>query len=445
MGFKESDYNYYIIENEYAIIHNSYTGKILKVNQVSLLKEIISGQNQDQYVDNALFKRLYADGFIVDSDTDEECLGKMSFMDKIYSNTLSITILPTEQCNFRCKYCYEDYKHGSMQKNTIENFTKYLKKNIAKYNRLSIDWFGGEPLLALNVIEELSEKMIPICQKHQKPYTASMTTNGYLLDVETFRKLLKCRINSFQITLDGYQELHDQIRILKNGGPTFQTILNNLKNIRDNIKSATFTIILRTNVTKDLLKNMDAYLRLLYNEFGKDTRFAFLFRPTGDWGGDVVKSIKDRFVRSSEELFTPIINSEYPLNYNFHVNFLNNRTCDAASRNSFVVGADGTIYKCTMLFNEDFNRIGKLDADGKLNIDLKKLSKWVSPEEVKHEKCNNCKEWSICQNRTCPAQYFTGNAKGNCGHEKNGKNFILKLLDKSNSPVIRKFDEEVVL
>ena len=49
---------------------------------------------------------------------------------------------------------------------------------------------------------------------------AQITTNGYLLDVETFKKLLKCNIYSYEITLDGFESDHNKNRPLKNGDPT---------------------------------------------------------------------------------------------------------------------------------------------------------------------------------------------------------------------------------
>ena len=54
---------------------------------------------------------------------------------------------------------------------------------------MRVEWFGGEPLLCMDVIENLSKHFIDICRKAHKGYTAAITTNGYLLDLETFRKL----------------------------------------------------------------------------------------------------------------------------------------------------------------------------------------------------------------------------------------------------------------
>ena len=44
-----------------------------------------------------------------------------------------------------------------------------------------ISWFGGEPLLEMEVIDYVSQKVMEICRKAHKPYTAAVTSNGYLL------------------------------------------------------------------------------------------------------------------------------------------------------------------------------------------------------------------------------------------------------------------------
>ena len=78
-------------------------------------------------------------------------------------NKLVFTILTTEQCNFRCKYCYEKFKHGQLSDGVIESFIKFIKENIDKYSGVHLRWFGGEPLLGIDVIKKTSKSVQVRC------------------------------------------------------------------------------------------------------------------------------------------------------------------------------------------------------------------------------------------------------------------------------------------
>jgi uncharacterized protein len=397
---------------------------------------------QGKIPDGPLVASLVHDGFFVDVDTDEHTLGELAYYDQIYENTLDVTILASEQCNFRCKYCYEDFKRGNITENIIESFLLFIKRNIQKYSQLFIDWFGGEPLLANKEIEHISKSLIQLCQIAKKPYMASMTTNGYLLTADMLRRMLQCRIYRFQITIDGVGETHNQSRVLANGGPTFDTIIHNLREVRDTIESRLFKIIVRTNLSKLQLPYIDEYIEFLHTEFGNDSRFQFYFRPMGDWGGDRVKGIQDSLITSFEELYEPLLKNISKLNVDAYIPLLKIPICSAANRNSFVLGSDGTIYKCTMLFSKDFNHIGTLHEKGKMDIDRNKLARWITPQDNPTQKCGVCSHWNLCHNRSCPAKAFRSEdvKVENCGYDKKSLDYVLRFLDKADSGYIKTYN-----
>jgi uncharacterized protein len=65
----------------------------------------------------------------------------------VRSDVLQLIILPTEQCNFRCVYCYELFDYGLIRQEVVEWIKNLLiaRKSSLKY--LSVSWFGGEPLI----------------------------------------------------------------------------------------------------------------------------------------------------------------------------------------------------------------------------------------------------------------------------------------------------------
>ncbi|MCD6516191.1 MAG: 4Fe-4S cluster-binding domain-containing protein, partial [Candidatus Aminicenantes bacterium] len=90
----------------------------------------------------------------------------------------NFTFYVTEECNFACSYCYQKrrkrrLKISSVQK-TIDFFTPYFTDNI------DISFYGGEPLLAFEVIE-LTLRYLEETLQPARSLLYSLTTNGSLL------------------------------------------------------------------------------------------------------------------------------------------------------------------------------------------------------------------------------------------------------------------------
>ena len=88
-------------------------------------------------------------------------------------------------------------------------------------------WYGGEPLLAFDIIKDLMEE---VYRNFDKEYVSSgIVSNGYLLSERTVLEMKDYNINNIQITIDGPPEIHNKRRKLPTGEDTFFVILNNLK------------------------------------------------------------------------------------------------------------------------------------------------------------------------------------------------------------------------
>src|SRR5947209_19415198 len=81
-------------------------------------------------------------------------------VDALDPKRLHLILLPTEQCNFRCTYCYEDFSIGRMNPETIQGVKRLIDRRLEGLGFLSVSWFGGEPLLACDIIEDISESIV---------------------------------------------------------------------------------------------------------------------------------------------------------------------------------------------------------------------------------------------------------------------------------------------
>ena len=86
------------------------------------------------------------------------------------------------------KYCYEKFENIKMSRETEIAIVEFTEKLLSEstFKSLHVSWFGGEPLLGLKTIKNLSKKFISICFQNGLDYSASITTNGYLLMNELF-------------------------------------------------------------------------------------------------------------------------------------------------------------------------------------------------------------------------------------------------------------------
>ncbi|MHC5676379.1 hypothetical protein [Nostoc sp.] len=117
-----------------------------------------------------------------------------------------------------------------------------------------------------------------------------MTTNGYLLDLNTASALVNVGVTKYQISLDGPREIHEQSRIRADGKSTFERIWTNLLAIRDS--SLPIYINLRLHFTVDTVKLIDPLLKDIKRELLPDSRFAVYFKAIERLGGTNDASIK---------------------------------------------------------------------------------------------------------------------------------------------------------
>lgn len=296
--------------------------------------------------------------------------------DKIFQ----LIILPTERCNFRCKYCYEDFSIGRMKKETIMGVKSLLEKRCHDLNFLRISWFGGEPLTAKDIVLEISEYATMLARKYsQLSYEGSMTTNGYFLDINTVNALVKVGVKHYQISLDGYRNVHDQSRIRADGKGTYDQIWSNLLKIRDS--SVPLSVILRIHFTVDTFKLLDPLLEEIRNEFLHDPRFSVFFKAVEHLGGPNDASINVFSSEKQKQDVIKLLKAKLYQDQDYEPSKQNIEStpdvCYAARPNSLVIRANGDIGKCTVALNDERNKMGSIQKDGTLKLIPGRLAPWV--------------------------------------------------------------------
>ncbi len=90
-------------------------------------------------------------------------------MHRLNNDTImNILIMPTDQCNMNCAYCYHTshYNYKSKEIMSLQTLTNVFEKSLPYYKKINYLWHGGEPMLAgydffrdgLSVQKELSQQ-----------------------------------------------------------------------------------------------------------------------------------------------------------------------------------------------------------------------------------------------------------------------------------------------
>ncbi len=255
---------------------------------------------------------------------------------------LGLTICPTIGCNFRCPYCFESSQgeRKLMEPRTVDRLISFIKsyKNVRS---LSLAWFGGEPLLGFDIMCDITDRLKSLDLNFGG---AALVTNGYFLDQRKCGLFNDMRIRSVQVTIDGPEEMHDQRRFLKRGGPTYRRILNNLDTLLNSTYQGSCEI--RVNVDR---QNADAFQSLqdsLMERFKGKRICIYAARvhaaPDHPYDQSRVLNMREwtnfNFKTFQSSGFMPIADF-YPT-----VNL--DSVCVATADHRFVVGPRGELYKC---------------------------------------------------------------------------------------------------
>lgn len=176
----------------------------------------------------------------------------------------NIILNVTENCNLSCSYCiysgkYENERLANNTNMTLETAKKALNLFIPRSKDPAlISFYGGEPTKNMKLIKEVinyTKNGFP-----EKEFAFSMTSNFCEVD-----KYLNDIINNeiyVSISLDGPKEVHDKYRMFKNGKPTYDKIIENLKKFKDfslEYSKSHFSYNITYNDPNDLLKIVEFF------------------------------------------------------------------------------------------------------------------------------------------------------------------------------------------
>ncbi len=137
-------------------------------------------------------------------------------------------------CNLSCEYCFAGkgkYKGKAeyMSFEVAKRAVDFLISNSGNRKILEMDFFGGEPLMNLDVVKKVVAYANEQGKKNGKTFLFTLTTNGVLLNEEN-ATWLNDNMENVVLSLDGRKEVHDGVRKTVNGKGSYEVIIENIKN-----------------------------------------------------------------------------------------------------------------------------------------------------------------------------------------------------------------------
>lgn len=144
-------------------------------------------------------------------------------------------------CNLSCTYCYKEdlatpARGRKMDLATAERSIDLLLREGAEHDRVTVVFFGGEPLSNLPMIRGAVDYAERRAAAAGKRVDFSITTNGTLLDEATI-DYLDAHGFSVAVSMDGPRALHDKRRLTVGGRGTYDTVARKVRMLLDRYRA----------------------------------------------------------------------------------------------------------------------------------------------------------------------------------------------------------------
>lgn len=430
---RASKYNMiWTMDDGTKIAFNSMTCALAEVNEDFL--DILKNIDLLEYEKLTTEQRLLVDNmlegnYIVRDNIDELKLIKYRHLSgKFNAESLGLTIAPTLSCNFGCPYCYENPKQGFIKEDVVNGILEMINEAAKRRKDIHVTWYGGEPLVAKDIVFEISEKIIKICKENATNYSAYIVTNGYLINDEIIEKFKEAKIDGAQITIDGPPDIHNKRRKLKGSEKeTFDIILNNVKKLMNIGMRITIRInIDKTNVDRleELLEILEANgLKEASISLGQVTAYTEACMSVAEACLNTEEYAKSN-VKYQDILHKRGFNVQgYPYYPGIKANY-----CCADAIGAFVLDPDGYMYKC-------WNDVGNIErAVGDIrkvkdipNEDMYMRNvNYVLWSPFDYQECIDCNLLPVCMGG-CPYNGEKKGSKPDCEKWKYNLEDVLKL------------------
>lgn len=318
------------------------------------------------------------------------------------------------ECNLRCKYCFVGKKRDEKATMSLKTAKKALKRvSEMKEGVKKIVFHGSEPLLNFHLIKDI----VAHGKATDKEIKYSIQTNGTLLTPDIIDFLVKNEVY-IGFSLDGTKESHNQMRPFINGKGSYDLVIKNLSQVREQQGKASFISV----ITKYNVKELDKIVKLAKELDIQNISFNPVF-STDSSIAPKEQELADNLIRITECYFSDLLSNvktprlDHPKRYLstiLHTDKYSNSClqCGAGPSNPLIaVDVDGTLYPCDHFWGERNYAIGHIDYIS-LDEASSSLNNFRNNRGFKHlDDCISCKWKRICSGGCPGGRIISGKAQ----------------------------------
>lgn len=341
-------------------------------------------------------------GALTDNPEAQLALALMAYENERNSiRELTLVIPLTSACNLNCSYCYQAI-HGDFQGPRARRLAEWNDASIGslqgfvynqlrrrEYGTLKIKWYGGEPLLRLDLLESMGNSFQKVASRLERRLTGQVVTNGTLLSGKAVKLLKRLNVERLEISIDGPKENHDALRASKSGASTYDTVLRSI--VKCSRQFA--TIVFRVNIHSTNAPFIEDWIVELGPTLREYESIYFKFKLVE---GDRANQLPyEEFARWSFKYSL----AAKSVGLRCIQQNLETETCPAIGENYYIVQSDLKVFKCPQNLGSDDN-VGVLNPDGAFEPTAS-LQAWAQHEVSSSDGCVTCAHLPHC-NGGCP-------------------------------------------
>lgn len=285
----------------------------------------------------------------------------------------NMDLIISQDCNMRCIYCFADQgafrgKRSFMSSEVGRKAIDFLMEKSGKTNKIGVVFFGGEPLLNIPLIKELTEYGNNKAKECQKTISFSISTNGTIMNEELIEYFNENKIH-VQVSIDGDSESQNVNRPFKNRKDSYARVeKNSLELIRKTTqKSISARTTATSNTAREIFRNVLHLLSLGFKEVHVETAegtegYGFLdkehYELLKEEIGKIAVEMKSKISSNIYFGFNNLIRELRAVNMNSRKTY----SC-GAGRGYIAISPDGGIYPCHRFVGNNKYSMGNIMTD----------------------------------------------------------------------------------